>query len=187
MPTTALYVPQREAIDLLAERIKGLIARNKSVLIVAAKASSGVIFGRLQDRGVDIRRVFIVDAVQSGTAKPEADPDHVHFVSGPNLLELIAKRTERIIRTKAEGPAHVIVYDCDTFALYNPAPVLIELVRYIVQNLADPRMPIDFVIEQNSRMPASLQEFLNEFLDKEEHLGGQPPAAAQTGPANPGA
>lgn len=175
MPTTALFVPAQGSLDALAGHVKGLVDRNKSVLIVATRSASGAIFERFQDHGVDIRRVFIVDAVAQGVAAPQHDPEHVHFVPAPTLLELIAKRVERILLTKAQGPPHVIVYDCDTFALHNPTDTLIELVRYVVQQLAHPKLRIDFVIQEGSAMPARLLTFLREFLDGEQHLAPNPP------------
>lgn len=176
MTTTAVHVPVLGGLNLIAERVKGLIARNKSVLIVATRHPASAIFERFKEKGVDITRVFVVDAVQSGMNLNMDDPNHVHQVSAPTLLELIAKRTERIIRTKAQGPPHVIVYDCDTFALHNPTNALIEVVRYVVQNLADAKLPMDFVIQEPSTMPKALQEFLDEFLDKKEHLAPAPKA-----------
>jgi hypothetical protein len=176
MATRLLHLPQRAQADLLADHLKGLIARNRSVLIVTTNLPAGTLFEQFQDRGVDINRVFIVDAVSNRSgADVHGDPEHVMFLSGPQLLELIALRVEKIIRTKAQGPPHILVLSANSFAMYNSPAQLEELVRYSVQRLAHPKIMIEFVLEEGIPIPERLKKFLESFTDESLQLPASAP------------
>jgi KaiC/GvpD/RAD55 family RecA-like ATPase len=167
MATRLLHLPHHAQVDLLAEHLKGLIARNRSVLIVTTNLPAGTLFEQFQDHGVDINRVFVVDAVSSRSGVDvHGDPEHVLFVPGPQLLELIALRVEKIIRAKAQGPPHILILSANSFALYNSAEALEELVRYAVQRLVHPKIMIEFVLEESLPIPARLKGFLESFVDE---------------------
>ncbi|MEK6975906.1 MAG: hypothetical protein AABY18_06145 [Candidatus Thermoplasmatota archaeon] len=167
MVSRLLHVPMQGGLDALAELVRGRIAKDRSVLIVTASLPAGKFFEHFQDRGVDINRVFVVDAVSSRSGMDvRGDPEHVHFVPAPTLLELIAKRAEKIIKTKAQGPPHIIVFSANAFALYNEADALEELVRYVVNTLVHPKIRIDFVVEEGVPIPKRLLLFLESFLDE---------------------
>jgi hypothetical protein len=172
-----LHLPMQGGLDALAEHVRGRIAKDRSVLIVTASLPAGKFFEHFQDRGVDINRVFVVDAVSSRSGMDvRGDPEHVHFVPAPTLLELIAKRAEKIIKTKAQGPPHVIVFSANAFAVYNDPEALEELVRYVVNTLVHPKVRIDFVVEEGVPIPKRLLAFLESFLD--ETLRLKAPASA---------
>lgn len=171
MASRLLHVPMRGGLDALADHVRGLIGRNRSVLIVTASLPAGRFFEHFQDRGVDINRVFVVDAVSSRSGMDvRGDPERVHYVPAPTLLELIAKRSEKIIKAKAQGPPHVIVFSANAFALYNEVEALEELVRYAVNNLVPPKVRIDICVEEGVPMPKRLLTFLQSFLDEELRL-----------------
>lgn len=177
MVTRLLHLPVRSRDDLLAGHVRSLIEhKNRSVLIVTTNVPAAALFDRLQDRGVDINRVFVVDAVSSRSAlDAKGDPEHVLYLPGPQLLELIALRAAKIIRAKAQGPPHVIILSANSFALYNSAEALEELVRYTVTQLANPKVVIEFVIEEGLPLPDRLATFLSSFADETIRL--QPSAS----------
>lgn len=182
MASRLLHLPLRGGLDALAEHVRARIARDRSILIVTASLPAGRFFEHFQDRGVDINRVFVVDAVSSRSGMDvRGDPERVHYVPAPTLLELIAKRVEKIVRSKAQGPPHIIVYSANAFALYNEPETLEELVRYVVNTLVHPKTRIDFVVEDGVPIPKRLLAFLESFLDETLRLvpppPGDPPAA----------
>jgi hypothetical protein len=167
MVSRLLHLPMTGGLDALAELVRARIAKDRSVLIVTASLPAGRFFEHFQDRGVDINRVFVVDAVSSRSGLDvKGDPERVHFVPAPTLLELIAKRAEKIIRTKAQGPPHIVVFSVNAFALYNDAETLEELVRYVINTLVHPKVRIDFVLEEGVPVPKRLVAFLESFLDE---------------------
>lgn len=176
MVSRLLHLPAQGGLDALAHFVRGRIAKNRSVLIVTASLPAGKFFEHFQDHDVDINRVFIVDAVSSRAGMDvKGDPEHVHFIPAPTLLELIATRVEKIIKAKAQGPPHIIVYSANAFALYNDAATLEEVVRYALNTLVHPKVRIDFILEDGIPIPGSLLRFLQSFLDGE--LGLPPPDA----------
>lgn len=184
MVSRLLHVPMQGGLDALADHVRTLIGRNRSVLIVTASLPAGRIFDHFQDKGVDINRVFVVDAVSSrGGMDVRGDPERVHFVPAPTLLELIAKRSEKIIKTKAQGPPHIIVFSANSFALYNEVEALEELVRYAVNALVPPRVRLDICVEEGAPIPKRLLAFLESFLDEQVRLG--PGASDRPGPGAP--
>lgn len=175
MVSRLLHLPMQGGLDALAEHVRGRIAKDRSVLIVTASLPAGKFFEHFQDRGVDINRVFVVDAVSSRSGMDvRGDPERVHFVPAPTLLELIAKRADRIIRTKAQGPPHIIVFSANAFAMYNEPEPLEELVRYAVNNLVPPKVRIDFVVEEGVPIPKRLLQFLSSFVDEDLRLKAPP-------------
>lgn len=171
MVSRLLRIPAQGGLDALAQFVRGRIAKNRSVLIVTASLSAGQLFEHLQDHGVDTNRVFIVDAVSSRAGMDvKGDPEHVHFVPAPTLLELIATRVEKIIKAKAQGPPHILIYTANAFAQYNDAATLEEVVRYALNTLVHPKVRIDFILEPTPPLPPSLLEFLESFLDDDVTL-----------------
>jgi hypothetical protein len=167
MATRLLHLPLRARDDLLASHVGAHIEhRNRSVLIVTTNVPAAALFGRLRDRGVDTNRVFIVDAV-SGRSGIDAtgDPEHVLYLPGPQLLELIALRAAKVVRTKAQGPPHILILSINSLALYNSAEALEELVRYTVGHLAGPKVMIEFVVEEGLPLPSRLAAFLDSVVD----------------------
>src|SRR5688572_29853278 len=74
------------------------LTQTRSLLIVSARLSGPVLRRDLEAAGVDMARVFILDVTSHGLYPGARDPEHEASVSGPALLELIAKRTDQIIR-----------------------------------------------------------------------------------------
>lgn len=177
MATRLLHLPLQGQFDLLSQHVRGLIEhKNRSVLVVTTKLPAGTLFEKFQDRGVDTNRVFIVDAVSDRSGlDAKGDPEHVMYLPGPQLLELIALRAAKIVRAKAQGPPHVIVLSANSFALYNSPEALEELVRYTVGELAHPKVMIEFVVEEGLPLPPRLKSFLDGFVDETVRLS---PAAS---------
>lgn len=174
MVSRLLRAPAQGGLDSLADYVRSSIEKNRSVLVVTASLPAGAFFEHFQDHCVDTNRIFIVDAVSSrGGMDVHGDPEHVHFIPAPTLLELIAARVEKIIKTKAQGPPHIIVHSANAFASYNDVATLEEIVRYTVNVLVHPKVRIDFVVEAAPPLPAPLLRFLESFLDEDETL---PPA-----------
>lgn len=175
MVSRLLRLPAQGGLDAFAHFVRGRIEKNRSVLIVTASVSAGQLFEHFQDHGVDTNRVFVVDAVSSRAGMDvKGDPEHVHFVPAPTLLELIATRVEKIIKAKAQGPPHILVYSANSFAQYNDATTLEEVVRYALNILVHPKVRIDFILEPSPPLPPRLLEFLESFLDDDVSL---PPVA----------
>jgi hypothetical protein len=112
---------------LVVARVAAL-AQSRSVLVVSARLAAPKLRAELEAAGVDMARVFVLD-VTSHVQPSSRDPEHEAYVPGPSMLELIAKRTQQIIRAKAERPATVLTDDVATFALYNPPEALGEILR----------------------------------------------------------
>lgn len=167
LPRTRLVeMPPPHQMLRLARHAQRLIAGGRSVLIVSAVHPAQFLLARLKELGVDMRRVFVVDA--SGGTLPDTplDPEHATAVSSPGLLELIASRANRIVRSKAEGPPAILVHNVEAFAAYNTAEQLEELVRYVVHSLAKPQALIDFLADFQDANAQPVLAFLRGFVDE---------------------
>lgn len=168
MVSRLLRIPAEGGLDALADFVRSRIEKNRSVLVVTASLPAGALFEHFQDHGVDTNRVFIVDAVSSrGGMDVHGDPEHVHFIPAPTLLELLAARVEKIIKAKAQGPPHIIVHSANAFAAYNDPATLEEIVRYTVNVLVHPKVRIDYVVEATPPLPPAFLKFLETFLDED--------------------
>lgn len=167
LPRTRLVeMPPPHQMVLLARHAQRLIDGGRSVLIVSAVHPAPFLLARLQDLGVDMRRVFVVDASGGTFPGTPLDPEHAVAVSSPGLLELIASRANRIVRSKAEGPPAVLVHNVEAFAAYNTAAQLEELIRYVVHSLARPQAVIDFLADFQDAHAKPVVAFLRGFVDE---------------------
>lgn len=166
LPHTRLVAmrPQHQMLQV-ARHAQRLVEEGRSVLLVSAVHPAGFLLARLKELGVDVRRVFVMDA--SGGALPgPLDPEHAAAVANPGLLELITSRALRIIRSKAEGPPAVLVHSVEAFAAYNTAEQLEELVRYVVHSVARPQARIDFLADLSDPGACQVLAFLRGFVDE---------------------
>lgn len=171
MVTRLLHLPAQQPLVALARHVQHLVDKDRSVLLVSVDVPAGRIFEEFQDQGVNVNRVFVVDASSSrGGIDVHGDPEHVHHVNAPTLLELMAKRVEKILRLKAQGHPHVLILSCNAFAAHNPPEVLEEIVRFVVDQLADPRLRMEFLVDAQPPLPDGLLRFLRGYLDAEASL-----------------
>jgi hypothetical protein len=170
--TRLLRVRIAEHMDRLAAHIHSEQAEGRSVLLVTAHHPAGVLLRHFSKAGINLARIFILDAVgmRAGVERPE-DPHHLMYLPGPTQLELIAMRAERAVAQKAEGPATVIVSTINAFALYNSFEALEEIIRYVVFMLAGPNCRIDFILEDEVPAEPQLVAFLQELAGKQGELG----------------
>lgn len=139
---------------------------DRSTLYISVERPAEVVLEGLREAGVDVDRVFIVDAVSGmGGTRVSDDPEHIMYVSGPDLLEMLALRAEKIIRSKAEGPALIVIDSVDAFALYNESEALKEIVHYIVHRL-EKGVRLDFLVAPGGRSDADLLSFLSQYVDE---------------------
>lgn len=172
MPTRLIRFPPRGQLDLLAQHIKQQHAEGRSVLIVTASHPASVMVRHFTAAGVNLARVFVIDAVGSRAGvERSTDLEHLMYVPGPTQLELIAMRAEKIIRQKAQGPPTVLICTLNAFALYNATDTLEELIRYVVHSLARPKAVIDFVVEDGQPLDEGLREFIEGFVDEVIQVG----------------
>jgi hypothetical protein len=171
MPARLVRIPVQHQLDALAGHVKALQAADRSVLVITTHHTAQVLLRRFTDRGVDPKRLFIVDAVgsQSGVLA-SSDPDHLMYISGPDQLELMALRAAKVIRAKAERTPHVLVCTVNSFALYNKPAALEELMLYVVQSLMRPRAFLDFLVEEGRPLDPGLSTALLKAADERGHL-----------------
>jgi hypothetical protein len=160
------------------------LAQTRSVLIVSARLPGPVLRRALDAAGADLARIFVLDVTSHGLPPSRHDPEHEAYVPGPAMLELIAKRTEQIIRAKAERPATVLVDDLATFSHYNPPEALVEILRHILATRA-PQNEHEYVLSGGE--PARLVDQMRNLLDEEcdilpsGDLALRPPPPGRTG------
>jgi KaiC/GvpD/RAD55 family RecA-like ATPase len=172
MPTRLVFATSRTLLDRMVEHIHALHKEDRSVLLVTTRDPASVLLRRFKDGGVNLDRLFIIDAVgMRAGAEWTNDPDHLMYVATPNQLELIAMRAQKVIRQKAEGTPHVVLSTVNSFALYNAPEALEEVMRYTLHNLVRPTAWMDFVIEEDAPLDASLRGFLDSFIDGRAQLG----------------
>ncbi len=166
MPARLVWASSRLLLEQVARHVQGLHDADRSVLLITASHPAPVLLRQLQQAGVNLDRVFILDAVgsRSGVERTH-DPEHLMYLPGPTQLELMAMRADKVIRQKAEGMPHIVVLTVNSFALYNEAAALEELVRYVVTSLMRPKAWIDFVIEREAELDAGLRTFLDGFVE----------------------
>lgn len=141
-----------------------LLTQTRSVLIVSARLPSPALRRELEAAGADLARVFIIDVTSHGLHTTARDPDHEAHVPGPALLELIAKRSEQVLRAKAERPATVLIDDVGTFAHYNPVEALVEIVHQMVAR-RQPQNHHEYIL--GGAEPARLVESLRHVVQEE--------------------
>jgi hypothetical protein len=177
VPARIVYAPEHGGEGPLARHIQALHAQDHSVFIVSTRLPGPVLMEALKLFGVDTQRVFILDAVGNPLEHGRGhDRGHIGFVPSPNLLELMVSRARTIIQKLAERKPHVILYDLDTLALYNPAGALEEVFRYIENTRTNPQTVIDYVLSDALRLDVDLIEFLRANTQGELHLGDVPVA-----------
>lgn len=159
-----------------------VLAQTRSVLVISARLSAPALRRDLEAGGVDLSRVFILDVTSHGLHPRPNDPEHEAFVPGPAMLELIAKRSEQILRAKAERPATVLIDDVTTFAQYNPPEALAEILRHAMA-MRSGRNEQEYVVSGSE--PPRLMALVRSAL-REEHdilpsgeLARRPPLPGQ--------
>lgn len=120
--------------NALARRIAAL-SRDRSILIVECRIPAATLRDKLRQTGTDLDHVFILDVAADDVSRTGLVADHEARIGNPALLELIASRTARIIREKAERAATVVVDDAPCFAQYAPAEALAQIVHHAVTQL----------------------------------------------------
>lgn len=139
---------------------------DRSTLYVSVERPAELVLEGLRDAGVDLGRIFIIDAVSGmGGTRVSDDPDHILYVAGPDLLEMLAQRAEKTLRSKAEGPAHIVIDSVDAFAFYNEAAALKEIVHYVVHRL-EKGVRLDFLVAPAGRSDDDLLQFLGQYVDE---------------------
>jgi hypothetical protein len=123
-----LHVERGRVGEGVRARVAAL-AQTRSVLVVSARLAAPVLRRELEAEGVDLSRVFILDVTSHAIPPASRDPEHEAYLPGPAMLELITKRAEQVVRSKAERPATVLTDDVATFAQYNPPEALAEILR----------------------------------------------------------
>lgn len=165
-----------------------VLTQSRSLLIVSARLSGPVLRRDLEHAGVDMARVFILDVTSHGLHPSQRDPEHEAYVPGPAMLELIAKRTDQILRAKAERPATVLTDDLVTFSHYNPPEAIVEIVRHQMATRR-PQDELEYVVGGGE--PPRLLEALRHSIGEERDilasgdLARRPPATGHsTGPVD---
>ena len=145
MVARLVLLPARGPWEALARRV-ALLSRSRSVLVVTVRLPRDAARRQLEEAGADLAHVFLLDVAAQPLGAPVADPEHEAMVPNPSLLELITARTAAIVRSKAERPATVVVDDAQTFALYNPAHALVQIVDYAVNHLLSDGNDLEYVV-----------------------------------------
>lgn len=155
--TRIVRIPAKDRLDLLVQHVRGACRLGETVLILTANQPASVLLRRLDAAGVDPRMVFIVDTLGDGPGI-RAHDERTHIVAAPSMLELIGLRVKRILRSHP-GRVRIIVNDCDSFALYNPASTLSEYLRYVLHRMSR-KLDIDFVLQEPTALDGDLVDLL---------------------------
>jgi KaiC/GvpD/RAD55 family RecA-like ATPase len=154
----------------LGREIRRLQEKGRSILYVSVERPAELVLAGLEAAGTDRQRIFLLDAVSSMSgARVSPDPDRILFVAGPDLLETLALRAEKVIRAKSDGPAHIIIDSVEAFSLYNDVDSLRQIVHYIINRLEE-GVGLDFVVSPSSRVDADLLAFLGDYADETVQL-----------------
>jgi KaiC/GvpD/RAD55 family RecA-like ATPase len=166
MPTRLVRLPVRHQLDALAGHVAA-VQEHRSVLVITTLHTAADLREAFARHGVDPQRLFIIDAIGSKAgALVSDDPDHLMYVSGPTQLELMALRALKVIQSKAERTAHVLVCTANSFARYNSPAALEEMVRYVVTGLLHPKATLEVLVEEGLPLDVGLDAFLHTFLDE---------------------
>ena len=165
-----------------------VLAQTRSVLVVSARLPGPALRRELEAGGVDLSRVFILDVTSHGMHPRPGDPEHEAYVTGPAMLELIAKRAAQIVRAKAERPATIVVDDVATFAHYNPPEALAEILRHAMAIRAA-QNEHEYVVSGSEppRLMALVRSILSEEWDivPSGELARRAPPASRGGSGGP--
>lgn len=143
-----------------------VLAQTRSVLVISARWAAPVMRRELEAEGVDLAHVFILDVTSHGIAPVPKDPDHEAYLPGPGMLELITKRTQQIIRAKAERAVTVLVDDVASFARYNTPEALGEILQHAMA-LRSPRTHLEYVLsgEEPEALLRATQALVSDHAD----------------------
>jgi hypothetical protein len=124
-----IQLPSASPLEAYYQRV-ALLARDRSVLIVACRQPLAMMRPELSSAGVNLDHVFVADVVTDQLSVKHRDPEHELFLHNPSLLELIARRVDLIVKAKAARPSSVIVDDVPSFLAHAAPQDLVQVVRY---------------------------------------------------------
>lgn len=147
-----VLVPRAEKhVRSLAQHVARLQAEGLSVLLVTANRPFDGIRARLQEAGVDVDALMVLDAISSVNGfQPTHAPRNVVFLQSPTMLEMIAMRTEQIVG-RQQAPVHVVVDSLNALALYNGVEPVQEFSHYLANRLRSRGATGDFMILDNQQ------------------------------------
>ncbi len=171
MTVTSVVLPEKARLAALTAYVKMLSDGGESVVLVTAHDPVPELRARLARAQVDPHRVAVMDARQAG---PDGSPEGHHLMAAPTLVELVAQQVQRI--AKAHGKPHVVVSDCEGLGDHASAQGIGEYLRYVVEH-ARPRLPLDLVRAEPSRLDGQVQDALHRLVPNETRIPLGPAAA----------
>lgn len=167
LPTRLLVLPDAHPWEALDARLANLSHR-RSVLLVSARRPRDVARREFVAALGNLEHLFVLDVASDPLNATIRDPEHEATVPNVTMLELIAARAEKIVRTKAEGPATIVIDDVATFLLYNSFDALRQIGR-LAASRNQPQNDQEYVIGPG--FPSDLLELLSPGLDAVSHVG----------------
>ena len=155
-----LAIPNGDEPHAVADHVLKLQAEGASVVFVTTKHTAAVVIASMQERGVDLDRLAIVDAISpSQAASLDA---RVTYIGSPTLLEMVALLTEKIAARLEKS--HVVLCCLNTLLDYNHRQAVDQFVHYLAQRLQERGTPIDFVLQPASEGGEALERRTQPFV-----------------------
>ncbi len=116
--------------------IKELTSNGYSVLIVSVTLPNIVVRRTYESAGIDLSKVFVVDAVTRYSDGPivPGDPNVKHISNPGNLTDIGIAITERIKPLPGEKKC-LFVDDISTMLLYSPSVTISKFIHFITNKL----------------------------------------------------
>lgn len=153
----------------LARHLAALQEHGPVVLATADRPHAAWV-GPLQEAGVDLDRLTVVDAVTALRGPPPMPrPAGVRFVPSPAMLELLALRVEQAARDA--GARHAVLDSLSSLALHHGGPALQAFTHYLAARLRAAGVAGDLVVHATPE-GLRLQEALAGLVDGVAMLPG---------------
>lgn len=124
------------------------------VLLVTARTPGTVLLRRLPELGVPLEPLVILDVTAApGAVSP--DPEHLHYVPSPSLLEMLTLRGERTVWKRRKQTTRIATLDLNSFARHNPPDALEQIVRYTLSRI-QPYTLLDYFVAPDRPLPPRL-------------------------------
>lgn len=161
MPGRLVEFPGGDPVPHLASYLRHAAATGHWVLLVTARVPGTVLLQRLPELGVDLGSLVVLDVVSPpGATSP--DPEHLQYVAGPSLLELLTLRGEKVIWRRRRERTRVATFDLNSFARHNPPDVLEQMVRYALGRVR-PYTLLDYFVDPDRPLPPRLLAAMTEL------------------------
>lgn len=165
-------MPAGNPVPALAAHLKGLIASGHWVLLVSARTPGLELLVQLPRHGVNLDHVVVADVATPAEKQIGADNRRLLYMPGPQLLELVTLRSEKLVWARRKEKTHILVHDMNSFAQHNSPEALEQMARYILTRVRS-YTTVDLCVDPHALMPPRLEAALRSICDQRIEL--EPP------------